>query len=244
MKQKRQTCQRHSRIRGSRFESVKIPDVSSTLSPFALELTWQRNERPSRNESHQHPTPTLNQSTCSPNEPVYRCRLRTMIREMILDIGTTHLIRPMDTIMVHHHIQPLMAIILCHHLLFLMIPIEHLHHHTITPGHLNPTTHLLMRSINLDPSLIRCRNPMVLHLVNMSTRLVNANRCLLMGTRSLLQHITHINRMDIIDSQSQSIHPALGTNENRKSVDPHLIIDPCLLVHRPRVNDLGIGRGI
>jgi hypothetical protein len=167
-----------------------------------------------------------------------------MIREMTLDIGNIHLIHLMDTIMDHHHIPLPMVIIPCHHLLFRTIHIERLHLPIITPGHLNPTTHRLILSINLDPSLTRCHPPMVLHMVNMITHLVSASLCLLMVIKNLLFHITHINRMDTIDSPLQSIHPVHGTNENRRIEDPHQIIDLCLLVHRPRLNDQEIGRGI
>jgi hypothetical protein len=186
----------------------------------------------------------LIQSICSLNEPDYRCHLRTMIREMILDIGNIHLIHLMDTIMDHHHIPLPMVIIPCHHLLFRTIHIERLHLPTIILGHPNLTTHLLILSINLDPSLTRCHPPLVLHMVNMITHLVNASRCLLMDIKNLLPHITHINRMDTIDSPLQSIHPVHGTNEDRRIEDQHQIIDLCLLVHRPRLNDQEIGRGI
>jgi hypothetical protein len=125
-----------------------------------------------------------------------------MIHEMILDIGNIHLIRLMDTITVHHHIPLPMVIIPCHHLLFRMIHIDLLHLLTITLGHLHPITHLLIRSISLGPSLIRCHPPMVLHMVNTITRRVNASRCLLTGIRSLLLHIILISRMVTIDSQS------------------------------------------
>jgi hypothetical protein len=121
---------------------------------------------------------------------------------MIHDIEIIHPIRLMDTITDHHHIQPPMVIIPCLHLLFRTIRIDLLHLLTTTLGHLHPITHLLIRSISLGPSLIRCHPPMVLHMVNTITRLVNASRCLLMGTRSLLLHIILINQMDTIDSLS------------------------------------------